>query len=132
MARIAGRNGRIYMALTSGGTAEPVAYQADWSIDFGNNKIDVTAMGDTAQVFLAGLRNQSGAFSGFYDDASAQTYTAATDGVARKFYLYPNLSTPTQYFWGTIVVDMNVDATVDGPVKVAANWAAASDITKTG
>lgn len=132
MSRIAGRNGRIYLSLSSGGVAEPVAYQANWSINFGTNKIDVTAMGDTGKVYLSGLKDQSGAFDGFYDDATVQTYTAATDGVARKFYLYPNLSTPTQYFFGTIVADMNIDGSVDGPVKVSANWNAASDIIKQG
>lgn len=132
ISRIAGRNGRVYLALASGGTAEPVAYQADWAINFGTNKMDVTAMGDTGKTFLAGLPERTGTFAGFYDDATVQTYTAATDGVARKFYLYPNLSTVTQYFWGTIVVDMNIDASVDGPVKVSAAWSSASDITKNG
>lgn len=132
MARIAGRNGRIYMALTSGGTAEPVAYQATWSMSFTTNKIDVTAMGDTNKVYLSGLRDATGQFSGFYDDASVQTYTAATDGVARKFYLYPNLGTASQYFFGTIVADMSIDGSVDGPVNVSASWNAASEIQKVG
>jgi len=130
--RIAGRNGRIYLALTSGGTAEPVAYQASWSINFATNKIDVTAFGDTNKSYVAGLPDASGQFAGFYDDSSVQTYTAATDGIARKFYLYLNTTSNTQYFFGTILPDMTIDSSVDGATTVSASWAAATAITKVG
>lgn len=132
MGRIAGRNGRIYLALTSGGTAEPVAYQASWSINFATNKIDVTAFGDTNKSYVAGLPDASGQFAGFYDDSSVQTYTAATDGIARKFYLYLNTTSNTQYFFGTILPDMTIDSSVDGATTVSASWAAATAITKVG
>ncbi len=131
MSRLAGRNGRIYMALASGGTATPVAYQASWSLNFTTNKIDVTAMGDATKVYVAGLPDASGQFAGFYDDATVQTYTAATDGVARAFYLYPNIST-AQYFWGTVLPDMTIDSSVDGAIAVSASFAAASPILKVG
>ncbi len=132
MGRLAGRNGRVYLGLTSGGTAEPVAYQASWSINFTTNKIDVTAFGDPGKVTVAGLPEQSGQFAGFWDDATVQTYTAATDGLARKFYLYPNTLTNTPYFFGTINPDMTVDASVDGAVTVSASWSAASVVAKVG
>lgn len=129
MGRLAGRNGRVYMALTSGGTAEPVAFQASWSINFTTNKIDVTAMGDPNKIYVGGLPDASGQFAGFYDDSTVQTYTAATDGVARKFYLYPTIS-GSQYFFGTILPDMTIDSSVDGAIAVSASWAAASTINK--
>lgn len=131
MARIAGRNGRVYLGIASGGTAEPLPFQANWSINFGTNKIDVTAMGDATKVTVGGLPEATGDFAGFYDDATVQTYTAATDGVARRFYLYPSTLT-AQYFFGTINVDMNVNGDVDGPVAVSASWSAASPIAKVG
>lgn len=132
MGRLAGRNGRIYLALTSGGTAEPVAFQAAWSINFTTNKIDVTAFGDTNKVTVAGLPEASGQFSGFYDDATVQTYTAATDGLARKFYLYTSTLTNTQYFFGQVNPDMTIDATVADAIKVSSSWSAASQIQKIG
>jgi len=130
--RLAGRNGRVYLALTSGGTAEPVAYQASWSINFTTNKIDVTAFGDTNKVTVAGLPEASGQFAGFYDDATVQTYTAATDGLARRFYLYTSTLTNTQYFFGTINPDLTIDATVADAIKVSSSWSAASQIQKIG
>ena len=132
MGRIAGRNGRVYIGLASGGTAEPLTFVAKWSLNAKTNKIDVTAMGDTNHVYVNGLPDASGSVSGWYDDATVQTYTAATDGVARKFYLYPSLSTATQYWFGTVLPDFNVESDVDGAVGMSFDWAAASTIAKQG
>lgn len=132
MSRIHGRNGRIYMAIASGGTASPLPFFANWSINFSTDKVEVTAMGDSNKVYVAGLPDASGEFSGFYDDATAQTYTAATDGVARAWYLYPSTLNTGQYFWGTVLPDFNVSGGVGGAVEVTASWNAASTIAKVG
>lgn len=132
MARIHGRNGRIYLAIASGGVASPLPFFATWSINFATDKAEVTAMGDTNKVYVSGLPDASGEFSGFYDDATAQTYTAATDGVARNLYLYPSLLTPGQYWFGTVLPDFNVSGGVGGAVEVSASWNAASTIAKIG
>lgn len=105
---------------------------ADWSINQVTDKSEVTAMGDSNKVYVSGLPDASGEFSGFYDDATAQTYTAATDGQARRFYLYPNLSTATQYWFGTILPDFSVNGGVSGAVQVKSSWNAASTIAKVG
>jgi hypothetical protein len=132
MARIAGRSGRVYMALTSGGTAEPVAFLSDWAMTAATDKMEVTAFGDPNKIYVAGLPDASGTFAGFYDDATVQTYTAATDGVARKFYLYPSLLTATQYWYGTILPDFSATSSVGDAVKVSSSWNAASGILKAG
>jgi hypothetical protein len=133
MSRLAGRNGRVYLGIAStSATASPLPFQAKWSIDFGNDKIDVTAMGDNGKTYVGGMANQTGDFSGFYDDATAQTYTAAVDGLSRKFYLYPSTLNTGQYFYGTVIVDMNVNGDVSGAVEMSASWSAASDILKVG
>jgi hypothetical protein len=132
IARIHGRRGRIYMDLTGAGSAEPLPFFASWSISFQTDKAEVTAMGDNNKVYVAGLPDASGDFSGFYDDATVQTYTSAVDGVARKFYLYPSTVANTQYFWGTILPDFAVNGAVGGAVEVKASWNAASQILKQG
>lgn len=132
MARIHGRNGRVYMALASGGTAEPLNFFAKWSINFATDKAEVTALGDSNKVYVAGLPDASGQFSGFYDDGTVQTYTAAVDGVARKFYLYPSTTNVAQYFFGTVLPDFSIDGDVSGAVAVSASWNAASQVTKVG
>ena len=131
MGRIHGRRGRVYLGIAdSSASAEPLPFFARWAINHSTDKADVTAMGDTVKTYVSGLADAQGTFSGFYDDATAQTYTAAIDGLARKFYLYPSTLTNTQYFWGTVLVDMNTEGGVDSPVTVSASWAAASTIAK--
>jgi hypothetical protein len=132
MARIHGRSGALYVSITSGGTAEPLAFLSQWSINFATDNAEVTAMGDTNKVYVAGLPDSSGSISGFYDDATAQTYTAAVDGVARKFYLYPSTGKTTQYFFGTALFDFNVTSDVSGPVQISGDWNAASAVSKVG
>lgn len=129
MARKHGRNGRLYVAITSGGTAEPVAYLNNWDIQFTVDNVEVTSFGDTNKVYVAGLPDASGSFSGFYDSSSAQLYTAATDGVARNFYLYPDTADAT-YWYGTALFDFSVSSSVDGAVGVSGNWNAASSVQK--
>jgi hypothetical protein len=132
MARIHGRNGRVYLALASGGTAEPVADLNSWSMNFVVNKAEVTSFGDSNLVYVAGLPDASGDFSGFYDDATTQSYTAATDGISRRMYLYPNTNNATQYWFGNVLPDFAVDGAVGGSVNVKATWNAATAIIKQG
>lgn len=130
MARIAGRNGRLYANITSGGTAEPIAFLNNWSISFTTDNIEVTAFGDLHKTYCSSLPDVSGSFAGFYDDATAQTYTAATDGVARKFYLYPDSTATTKYWFGTAFFDFSVSADVGGAVQVSGDFAAASVVAR--
>jgi hypothetical protein len=120
------------MNLTSGGTAEPVTFLNNWSLNFATEKIDVTAFGDTSMIYVSGLPDAQGTYAGFYDDATVQMYAAATDGVARKFYLYPSTTNNAQYWFGTGIFDTNIDATVDGAVAISGSFAAASVTTKVG
>jgi len=130
MARIAGRNGRLYANITSGGTAEPIAFLNNWSLSFTTDNIEVTAFGDLHKTYCSSLPDVSGSFAGFYDDATAQTYTAATDGVARKFYLYPDATATTKYWFGTAFFDFSVSADVGGAVQVSGDFAAASVVAR--
>lgn len=133
MSRIHGRRGRVYLGVASDSAdASPLPFLASWSINFQTDKSEVTAFGDNNKVYVAGLPDASGEFSGFYDDATAQTYTAAVDGLARKFYLYPSTLTNTQYFFGTVLPDFSVNGSVGGPVEISASWNAASAIAKVG
>lgn len=132
MARQAGRNAAIYIGATTSAAASPLTFQNSWSISFESERIEVTAFGDTNKSYVVGIADASGEFSGFYDDATAQTLTAATDGLSRKFYLYPNSNTPGQYWHGTIFADFKANAEVNGAIEVGASWGAASTINKVG
>lgn len=130
MARIHGRSGRFYMNLASGGTPEPVAFLSAWSINFTTDKVDVTAFGDNNKVYVAGLADAAGDFSGFYDDATTQVYTAAVDGVGRKFYLYPSTGDNTKYWYGSMLPDFKVNGDVGNAVAISSSWNAAGPVLK--
>ncbi len=131
MSRYAGRRGQIYLGIASSSAeASPLPFVSAWSLSMENDKIDVTCMGDDNQVNVGGMPNASGEWSGFHDDETNQSYTAAGDGLARKWYLYPNRDAPTKYFFGTVICDMSIDADVKDAVKMSANWTAASGIRK--
>ena len=132
MPRQHGRNARLYMGITSGGTAEPVAFLRQWSISFTTDNVEVTAFGDTNKVYVAGLPDASGSYSGFYDDATSQMFTSSQDGIARRFYLYPATTNATQYFFGTGLFDFSLETTVDGANTISGDFQAASIVSKVG
>lgn len=131
MSRLHGKRGRVYLGVASDtASAEPIPFFSSWSINQVTEKADVTAFGDANKVYVAGLPDASGQFAGFYDDATLQTYTAAVDGLPRKFYLYPDTNTNTKYWFGTILPDFSADGSISDAVKVSVSWNAASAISR--
>ena len=135
MSRIHGRNGIAYVAVNAGAAASPMSFLSDWTLNFTVAKVDVTSMGDPNLIWVAGLPDASGDFSGFYDTATAQTYVSATDGQPRNFYLYPSTlgvqgTGPGQYFFGQILPDYAVAGGVAAAVSLKSTWNAASTITR--
>lgn len=128
MARKHGRNGRVYMSATTGGTAVPVVSLNSWSTDFSVDQVDATCFGDTNKIYLAGLPDASGAFSGLYDDAGQNILAGAQDGLSRKMYIYPDTNDTTKYWYGTAFVDASFEGAVDKAITVSAKWKAAGTI----
>ena len=131
MARLHGRSGRLYAGIASGGTAEPITFLNSWSFDASTDDVDVTAFGDTNKTYVSGLPDFKGSFAGFYDNATAQLYTAAIDGVARKTYLYPSTSDAI-YWFGTASFDVSIETGVSDAVKISGSFVATSAFTKVG
>ena len=131
MSRHHGRNGAVYLGVTNGAAASPVAFQASWTLNKTVAKQDVTAFGDGNLVYVAGLPDSSGDFSGFWDDATMQTYSAATDGLARTMYLYPDIqNSPNVYFFGNVLPDWSTDGAVGGGVNFKSTWNASGKISQ--
>jgi hypothetical protein len=129
VARHHGRNGAVYIGVTNGAAAVPCAFQAAWTLNKTVAKQDVTAFGDANLTYVAGLPDASGDFSGFWDDATSQTYSAATDGLSRTMYLYPDISnSPNVYFFGSVLPDWSTDGAVGGGVNFKSTWNAAGPI----
>lgn len=132
MARISGRRGALYVDLTGSGSASPVPYLKKYTFASTVANIDVTALGDTTKVYVADLPDAQGTYDGFYDSATPQLYTAASDGLARKTYLYPDTSVSATYFFGTAFFDMNLDVDVAGAVAISGSFKAATSFQRVG
>ena len=133
MAARHGRNGRLYMAIASGGSAEPIPFINEFSQQASTDRVDVTCFGDTNKQYVAGLPDAQGSYAGIWDDATAQMFTAATDGVARKFYWYPDrLNAPSVYWFGTAFFDQSQTNSVTDAAKISGTWTAATTFAKVG
>lgn len=131
MARLHGKSGMVYVALASGAAASPIAYMSDWTINFTVDQPEVTAFGDLNKIYVSGLPDAAGDFTGFFDDASRQLYTAARDGISRAFYLYPSLNAdPNMYWFGNILPDFSITGGIAAVISVKANWKAATNVLK--
>jgi hypothetical protein len=131
MTRIHGKGGMVYMGIASGAVASPVAFLSDWTINFTVDQPEVTSFGDANKIYVSGLPDASGDFSGFYDDATRQLYTAARDGVARNFYLYPNTQTdPNMYWFGAILPDFAIAGGIGAPISIKSTWKASTAVIK--
>lgn len=133
MARIAGRNMRLYVGIASStAVAEPIPFIKSFQHDRSVDRYDVTAAGDTNKSYVQGLPDAKGSFSGFYDDSTQQVYTAATDGQARRTYFYPNISDVTKYYYGDVFWDSSSEFPVDGAVATSGSWASNGTWTRVG
>lgn len=131
MARLHGRNGQVYLGVTSAAAASPVAFMSAWTMSMVVDHQEVTAFGDGNKVYVGGLPDASGDFTGFMDDATSQTYIAATDGLPRNFYLYPSATAdPYTYWFGTVLPDFSADGAVASAVSAKSTWVAASKIQR--
>lgn len=133
MARIAGRNGALLIALDTASTAlTTISFLRDWSINFTSDQIDVTAMQDSNKTYVGGLSDATGSVSGFLDAATTNnTFEAALDGESRTFRLYPDADTTTSYYSGAAIWDFSLSAAVDGAVEFSANFSATGAVTRT-
>lgn len=129
-----GRNGVVYMGITQSAgvssVATPVAFLTDWTVNKTTDKVEVTAFGDSNKVYVAGLPDSTGDFSGWYDFFTPQTYIAAGDGIPRNFYLYPNALNPTDYFYGTVLPDFSAAGGVSAAVSLKSTWNAAGPVNR--
>lgn len=135
MGRFAGRNMLVYVAPTAAGAATPLPFMADYSIDSLTDQIEVTAGGDVNKTYVTGLPDFKGSISGFFEQTSTATsdalWACSRDGLARKFYLYPDSNVMTSYFYGTAFFDFTLKASVGSAVAVSSKIAAAGAVLRT-
>lgn len=134
MARRSGRNGRVYIDISSAGngSATPISTVMTWSLNQTRDRQETTCMGDTTKQYVAGLPDASGSMSGLIDLGVAN-FSYLADGNARKVYIYPDRSNhETIYVFGTATFDATYESGVNDLVKANVNFSAASDFNWQG
>lgn len=127
MARHPGRFGRVMMSQDLAGTAITVISLSSWDLNAASDRFDVTSFFDPNKTYVTGLRDRTGNFSGFWDDAETQLWAGADSDDGVKLYAYPDFSVnPEIYGYGTAWVDVSIAVPVNGPVTTQAQWAAAA------
>ena len=130
--RLHGRGGLVYLSVHAGDAASPLASLNSWTATWTRTDDDVTGFADTQVIHAAGEPAASGTFSGFLDDATSQTYLAAADGLPRDMFLYPDATSMSRYFSGTVLADLAVTGNAAAAVSITVNWASAGLVTRTG
>jgi hypothetical protein len=120
VASIHGKSAVLYLGA-AGAAAINIGEQLDWSLDFDMATVDVTPLNNTWKTFVKGLQGYSGSFGGNFDTASTQLWMASTSAVAEKFYLYPQSSVTTSYYYGTAWVQLGKIAAGSTTAKASNN-----------
>ncbi len=121
-----GKKSVIYMSTTGAGTAASVPFFAEWTLDRSVDTVEVTSFGDSNKVFVQGLPNCAGTFSGFFDSAQDTLFDASESSTPVKMYIYPSSDASTIYHYGTAWVSASMAAGVSGAVTISGSFVAAS------
>lgn len=123
MAKRHGRKGQIQI-----GSASPLAIIGSlsaWTINFTRDKVDVTSFGDTNKTYLAGLKDVSGSFEGFFDTLYIRALMDAADAAdGTTIRITPSTDDPTFYYTGPAWLDLTNTGSVNDAIKVSATFAA--------
>ena len=130
--RFHGRNGLVYLSVHNGDAASPLTYLNSWAVSWTAGTSDITTLADTQHVHVTDLPDVTGTFSGFLDAGTSQAYVAASDGLPRSMFLYPDSTNMSRYFSGPVLVDLAVTGSASAAVAIAVNWVAAGTVTGTG
>ena len=106
MANIHGKNAVIYLGDGASGEAIEISEQNSYSIEHDFDLADTSELGDTWKTNVKGLMSFAGSFEGNFNTASNQLWSAATGASASKFYIYPDRSSATRYYYGTAWVKL--------------------------
>lgn len=99
--KIHGKNCIIYLQ-GSGSDAVELSRAADWSIDMDRDLDANPDLGDDWETAVKGLMRFSGAANGNYDTEDDLVMEAYLQSTSRKFYLYPERSVATKYYYGLV------------------------------
>lgn len=123
MAKIHGRNGEIQLGQGSPYTV--IGSLNAWSISFTRDKVDVTSFGDANKSYLAGLKDVSGSFEGFFDTTYIRSLFDESDSATgTNIRITPSTDEPNFYYTGPCWLDLTNTSAVNDAVKISGTFSA--------
>jgi len=137
MAIKTGRNGQVSWDPAGGTAYVPILSLNEWSGSFKCEYEDVTCFGNTNRVYIPGLMDSSGTFTGFWDSTELALWRAAMASTPGALKLTPNLTEPSFFMAGPAYMGGEIDCSLDAPKvtgewKAAGNWALPGQVLATG
>lgn len=124
-----GRNAQFMVAVDAPGTGQAVTISSKnkWSIDNSIDTVEVTSFADATKTYVAGLPNNTGDISGFWDSSDNNIYNLIGSSVARKMYIYPDVSNNVgSYFFTTGFIGVKTEGGTSEAVQFTGTWIGAS------
>lgn len=107
MARLHGRNALFYLQ-GSGASAIPFSNAADYSLDVNFATVDVSQLGDDWVQTIRGQAAFTGQVAGAVESSSTLPWDAMVAATARSFYLYPDKTALTTYYYGSAWCELSI------------------------
>lgn len=121
-----GKNGMFYL----GSPAEIISEAAEYSIDLDFDTDPDPALGDTWETRLKGLSRFSGAVNGNFDGDQDTLWDSAIATTAQSFYLYPDRTVTTKYYYGNIWPKLSIDGGVSGKIAFSCSFEGQGQLAK--
>ena len=123
-----GRKGQIQIG--SGSPLSIIGSLSSWTINFTRDKVDVTSFGESNKTYLAGLKDVSGSFEGFFDTTYIRTLMDESDAVNGTFIrITPSTDDPDFYYTGPAWLDLTNTGAVNDAIKISGTFSANGEWT---
>jgi len=131
--KLHGKNGAIYLGGPKG-TGVKVMAKTEWTLNLNRDYVDATTFGNTNKVYLVGLKDISGTWSGLLD-VSGDLLVNSADSGAQQIYLYADDTTnnyttaPILVAYGPGFLDAAMTASNTDAIKASGNFRASDNWT---
>jgi len=128
--RLHGKKGAMKMDPTGGSSTVIVASISKFDLDLSTEKVPVTAFQDTNRIYVQGLPDVKGSYSGWYDPADGLVIFDVTTGTVAPFLeLVPTTDQPLVMFSGKAYVDSKISVDSGGGIAISGSFVAAGPWT---
>lgn len=124
-----GRFGGFYLQ-GSGATAVKLLQARSWKITIDKAEDEDNAMGDAWVTQKVGLLKWTGNFAGNFDLTDTTAWDAAISTSPKNVYFYPQIATPTAYYYGQAYAKMDLEVSLANVARYTADFVGEGPLTR--